>query len=89
MPFFEAVGILVSIMLGSTYFNNSCCPRFICLCVSYYFSSSVKSVPSGVLPCLEEDLLAVQKWQLHSHGCIYLIKWYQEEQVHQVQEKEK
>lgn len=73
MPFFEAIGILVSIILGSTYFNNSCCPHFICLCVSYYFSSSVKSLHLSVLPCLEEDFLSVAamtialSWMYLSH----------------------
>lgn len=42
MPFFEAIGILVSIILSNTFFNNSCSPHFICLCVSCYFNSSVK-----------------------------------------------
>lgn len=42
MPFFEAIGILVSIILSNTFFNNSCFPHLICLCVSYYFNSAVK-----------------------------------------------
>lgn len=50
MPFFEAIGISVSIILSNTFFNNTCSPHMMNLCVIYYFNkdekvSSFKSSP--------------------------------------------